>query len=216
MITYKLKPERDGGWTFIEATLSIVIISIMVLGMTIVLMAFREHLNRSWAVRTMDQYGNDVVERLTHQLRNATDVTVRPGGRNTSRIDIEFLDPYVHDLFHTVSWRADTRTGRILVNNDAIDPTFPPPRLARGETFEIVKFTMSPYGSDTPNKWEHNDSFRRNEKFIDATWDIDFVLRYTRAAVNPGERNWTYEKEYTNRVYMRNKNLIVHKGITGS
>jgi len=68
MIRHRLR--RDEGWTFIEATLSIVIMSIMVLGLTIVILAFKEHLERSWAVRMMDQYGNDVMEIITHDLRN--------------------------------------------------------------------------------------------------------------------------------------------------
>ncbi len=210
----KLKIGNDKGWTFVEAVLSIVIMSIMVLGLTVVLMAFKEQLDRSWSIRVMDQYGNDVVERLTHELRNAVDVTVRNGIGNTHKLDITYLDPYRHDETFTNHWRADVRSAKVLINNDPIDRTFPPTSPGRGEYFEIGKFTLTPYGQDTPNALEHQDMFRRNEKFRAATWDIRFQLIYTRNAVNPGERKWSYVKEYYNRVYMRNMNLAVKKGIT--
>jgi len=210
-----IKLRRDDGWTFIEATISIVIMAIMVLGLTIVLLAFREQLDRSWAVRVMDQYGNDVIEQLTHELRNATDVEVRGSVGNTKAIDIEYLDPIRHDLFRTSRWRADLRNVRITRgNNDLVDPTFPPSRLGAGESYEIVQFTLAPYAEDSPNQWERQDRNRRKQSFLDAAYDIRFKLRYNRNSTEIGGRNWTVEKEYFNRVYVRNMNLIVKKGIT--
>ncbi len=210
-----IKFRRDDGWTFIEATISIVIMAIMVLGLTIVLLAFREQLDRSWAVRVMDQYGNDVIEQLTHELRNATDVEVRGSVGNTHRIDVKYLDPIRHDIFLTSHWRADLRNVRITHgNNDRVDPAFPPQQLGRGESYEIIQFTLSQYAADSPNEWERADRNRRKASFLEASYDIRFKIRYTRAATEVGGRNWTVEKEYFNRVYVRNKNLIVKKGIT--
>lgn len=206
--------RRDDGWTFIEATISIVIMAIMVLGLTIVLLAFREQLDRSWAVRVMDQYGNDVIETLSFDLRNATEVTVRGGVGNTSRIDITYLDPVRHDLFLLTRWRADLRNVAISRDNEMVDPTFPPRQLGRGESYEIVEFTLKPYGTDSPNDWERADSFRRKAAFLNAAWDLRFKLRYTRRAIDAGDQNWFTEKEYFNRVYVRNMNLVVKDGIT--
>lgn len=212
-----LRLRRDDGWTFIEATISIVLMAIMVLGLTIVLLAFREQLDRSWAVRVMDQYGNDVIEQLTHELRNATDVVVRSGNGNTSRIDITYLDPIRHDLFRTAKWRADLRNVRIYkgdTGNEEVDPAFPPLDMGRGETYEILQFTLTQYGVETPNQWERQDRVRRKEAFLNAAYDIRFKLRYNRRAIDVGDHDWTVEREYYNRVYMRNKNLVVKKGIT--
>ncbi len=215
MNALSLRYRRDDGWTFIEATISIVIMAIMVLGLTIVLLAFREQLDRSWAVRVMDQYGNDVIEQLTHELRNATDVDVRGGARNIDRIDVKYLDPVRHDVFRTSYWRADLRNVRITNgNNDLIDPSFPPQQMGRGESYEILQFTLSQYAVNSPNAWERDDRARRKQSFLDAAYDIRFKLRYNRNAIDIGDRNWTVEKEYFNRVYVRNKNLIVKKGIT--
>lgn len=208
------KCGREDGWTLIEATISVVIMAIMVLGLTIVLMAFREQLDRSWAIRVMDQYGNDVMEDLTHDLRNATDVTVRPSTGNTSRIDIKYLDPIRHDELITSRYRADVRNSRIEKDGRALDPLFPPRDMGRGESYEIVQFTLTPYGTDTPNEVERVDSFRRNSKFMRASWEIRFKLRYNRLAINEGDNDWSVEKEYFNRVYVRNMNLVVQSGIT--
>ena len=207
-----MKLSRDDGWTLVEAVLSMVIMSVMILGLTIVLLAFREHLDRSLAVRTMDQYGNNVIERLTHKLRNAVNVVVRNGPGDTNKIDIEFLDPLTLDFTTWEYWRADRNT--IKVNDRRLDDYFPPLRLKLGESYEIVKFTMTPYGVDTPNDFERQDHFRRTDSFNDATWDVRFTIRYNRSNFNSGDQKWVYEKEYYNRVYMRNMNLIVQKGIT--
>lgn len=202
----------DDGWTLVEAVLSMIIMSVMILGLTIVLLAFREHLDRSLAVRTMDQYGNNVIEQLTHKLRNAVNVVVRKG-RDIDNIDIEFLDPLTLDFTTWEYWRAAQNT--IKVNNRRIDDYFPPLRLRFGESYEILKFTMRKYGDpDGPNEYEKQDHYRRSDSFNDATWDIRFTLRYKRSNISSGEQKWVYDKEYYNRVYMRNMNLIVQKGIT--
>ena len=211
--------RSDGGWTLIEAVLTIVIMAIMVLGLTIVLLAFKEHLDRSWAIRTMDQYGNDVVEKLTHDLRNAMDVTVRHETSRTDRITVEYLDPWKKGLTHKSFWFADLRSGQIKVDYKALDPTYPPRRTRRGEVFEIHKFKLIRYGlgssDEISDEKERSDSFFRNKGFLNATYDIVITLRYTRGAINPGDRNWSFEKRYENRVYMRNKNLAVKDAAAG-
>ncbi|MBM3328782.1 MAG: hypothetical protein FJY67_04800 [Calditrichaeota bacterium] len=210
---------REDGWTFIEATLAVVIMSVMVLGLTIVMLAFREHLDRSWAVRSMDQYGNDVLENLTHDLRNAVDIEVA-GGDNSPyhRVQVKFLNPYSHDRFDYNNWRVDTRSNRVIVNNRELQPYFPPRNLRRGESYVIEQFTLTPYGKETlfakPEGWERADALRRDPKFTNAAYEIRFKIRYNRNAMYTDDVNWSYTREYFNRVYLRNKNLIVKKGIT--
>ncbi len=211
MIGNKLSVSRDEGFTFIEVTLTVVIMAIMVLGLAIVLLAFKEHLDRSWSVRIMDQYGNDVVERLTHELRNAVDVTIRPGIGNTHEIDIEYLEPNYLDRTYIIRWRADLRNCQIKVDHNPIDPGFPPGKLGSGETYEILLFTLFKYGEMTSDRKEHDDAASRSNMFLDATYDIRFKLKYNRNTLSPGLDNWSYEKEYGNRVYLRNKNLPIRR-----
>ncbi|MCF7810950.1 hypothetical protein K9N50_08165 [bacterium] len=224
--------SKDEGWTFVEAMLAVVIMAIMVLGLTVMLMAFREHLDRSWAVRTMDQYGNDVVERLTHSLRNGINVQVNTRINNYSikidDIDVTALDPMYLDDAHAITnrWRVNTRAVQVYAEEkpkksglNAVDPLFPPKRLGRGEYFEIKRFTLSEYGKDRDSPdgsiWENErlDSWSRSETFKEATYLIRFVLAYHRNAINAGDKSWDFEKEYNNRVYMRNKNLPIRKSV---
>jgi hypothetical protein len=221
MIKLRRKIIYDGGWTFIEATLAVVLMAIMVLGLTIVLLAFREHLDRSWAVRVMDQYGNDVIEGLTHDLRNATDVTVRPDTRDTDRITVKFLDDFIKDKFVEHLWYADLRSGQVKVNNNPLDRFYPPRKTRRGESFQILRFQLFSWGD--PRKpqqccdsdFERVDARDRDDKFKAATYKIELTLCYNRGALKVGERSWSFQKQYKNLVYMRNKNLMVQKGITG-
>jgi len=224
--------SKDEGWTLLEALLAVVIMAIMILGLTVILMAFREHLDRSWAIRTMDQYGNDVVERLTHDLRNGINVDVRTRINNYSikidDIDILKLDPMYLDDDHAITnrWRVNTRAVQVYAENKPrksglhpIDPLFPPRRLGRGEYFEIKRFTLSEYGKDFDSPdgaiWgnERLDSWSRSETFKSSTYFIRVVMAYHRNAIKAGHRTWDFEKEYNNRVYMRNKNLPIRKAV---
>jgi hypothetical protein len=211
-----LKWSREGGWTLIEAILSIVIMSIMVLGMTIVLMAFREHLDKSWAIRVMDQYGNDVLEKLTHELRNAVDVQVRNSVGKTDEIIIEYPDPSYLDRTYFHRWKADLRNTRILVDNRPLYDMFPPRALGRGEFYQILRFTLDPYGQSGREIDETRDSQSRGKAFLNATYDITFTLQYKRDAIM-GVRKWPFEfeKTYTNRVYIKNKNLYIRRQTAG-
>lgn len=221
MSTKRYKLCSDEGFTFIEAILTIVIMSIMMLGLSIVMMAFRDHLDRSWAVRTMDQYGNDVIEALTHELRNAIDVSVRNQTQFTHRITVTSLDAFNPRIHHNTLWYADLRTGQIKRNHDPVDLLFPPRNLRRNEWFEIRQFMLNPYGSSEPRDArlfdlnETLDAQQRSKSFKDATYNVEFTLRYYRGTVNPGDNPWFLQKSYQNRVYIRNMNLVVKSGITG-
>jgi hypothetical protein len=214
MLNLKRRLPADEGWTFVEAILSVVIMAIMVLGLSIVLMAFREHLDRSWAIRVMDQYGNDVVERVSQDMRNSMDLNLYNGIGNTQRIELSFLDPNTLTKTYNVNWTADPTRVKVFNNGTDIDRVFPPRNLGRGESYSIVEFRVVGYGADTKNNFEIDDASRRNDDFLNATYELVFTLRYQRLAINPGERNWSYQKTYRNRVYMRNKNLVVKQGVT--
>lgn len=213
MSSFRAKMAGDEGFTFIETILAIVIMSILTLGLTITLLAFKEQLDRSWAIRVMDQYGNDVVERFTHEMRNAVDINVRHvmtrGEKKIDKVNLTYMDQWNEDLLHTSTWEVDNRWGRMLINRSpAIDPFFPPSSPGRGESYEIVQFTVSPYGTYTPEaQWETGDRrAHRTPEFLAGTWDIHVLLRYNRAAIGGRKHSWKYEKLYFNRSYMRNYN----------
>jgi type II secretory pathway pseudopilin PulG len=203
----------DEGFTFIETLLTVVVMSIMILGLTIVMMAFRDHLDRSWAIRVMDQYANDVIENLSYEIRNATEVTVRSDTRVTDRIVVIRPYEYNPDLPIETLWYADLRTGQVKRDHRPIDLLYPPKRLRRGESFQIVEFKLYQYGevenNDSFDPMERLDSQWRNENFNNATYDLKLTLVYNRGTINVGDRPWFFQKTYDNRIYMKNMNVTV-------
>ncbi|TKJ39977.1 hypothetical protein CEE37_09580 [candidate division LCP-89 bacterium B3_LCP] len=74
-----LKPvSADEGWTFIEAVYSVVLLTVVFLGFTITILAFREWMFRSWGIRLVDQYANDVLAFIEDQLRVGGRITEIP------------------------------------------------------------------------------------------------------------------------------------------
>jgi len=218
MKAWRRRLNSDEGWTLIETITTIVLSTIIVLGLGVTLLAFKEQLDRSWSIRVMDQYANDVIETITHDLRNATEVTVRPGTGNTSRIEMEVLDPLrKNEDKQTVFWRADPRTARIWRGNSVMDKYWPPNNIGVGEGYQIVQFTVNNFGTNTYwEPWARQERTARNDQFMDATFDIDLILRYVRNPVGDRDYAWDFQKHYSSRVYTRNSNLIIKKGITGS
>jgi len=218
MSRWRRRLAQDDGWTIIEAVLTIVLGSIMALGLAITLLAFKEQIDRSWAVRLMDQTANNIIEQMTQDLRNSVDVTVRGGTGNTSRIECKILDPLrKSDAQQTVLWRADPRQVRFWRGNQIVEKDFPPTKPGYGESYQIVRFTVSTFGANKDNEpWARVDMPSRQESFVNAMFDINLTMRYSRTRSLARKYDWTFEKEYTNRVYARNMNLIIKKGVTGS
>ncbi len=139
-------------------------------------------------------------------------------------INVFIPDPANYDTTIKNRWRADTRAVQVSAEDKPrraglvpIDPYFPPRRLGRGERFEIKRFTLSNYGTDFNGKegpiWtnENADSWARSATFKNATYLIRFELAYYENPIKSGDYPWKCVKEYNNRVYMRNKNLLIKK-----
>jgi hypothetical protein len=225
MQAIRRKIWRDEGWTFIEATLSIVIMTIMVLGLTILMLAFKEHLDRSWAVRTMDQYGNDMLEVIAHDLRNANDATVSKDTDFFDKLNIHTVDKYNPNVVHSTVYSVNRLLGVIVRNNRIIDATYPPRRLRRNEAFQIVSFKVRNFGDfdgveagsvvfDPRERVEATNGIH-NEKFLKGMYTFSLVLRYYRGPVQIGDHEWFLQRSYDSRAYIRNKNLTYKQGITG-
>ncbi|MBL7073783.1 prepilin-type N-terminal cleavage/methylation domain-containing protein [candidate division KSB1 bacterium] len=182
------------GFTFIEALLSVVLASIVMAGLMIPMLAFVEHLDRSWSVRLMNQYGNDFLEQIVRDLRDARDVNI------TSRDGFSALTAWVRDArghLREISYRAKRDKG-ILRNGEPLDKTFPPSRrqLKEGESFEVqdLQFQLS--------SRLHDPDLLNNAVVL-----VTLRLRYSREDPdNPGNE---FQKEQTFRttIYLRNQYL---------
>lgn len=222
----------DRGWTLAEAVVTMVITAIMVLGLTVTVLAVKEQLNRSWAVRVMDEYANDVIENVTHDLRNAAGVRIPQINQENDpfdRVAMGFVTNW--DRPYDTSWcyyAADPRGIRITKTGylaKELIPRFVPTKMEPNERYSIQMFNVGRYGASYPaliratgrtiSNWEERERREANvlrdpnnphQDFVNSLWDVRLVMKYTKTATVPGQKDYEVVREYFNRVYVRNLN----------
>ncbi|MBU0519724.1 hypothetical protein KJ564_12410 [bacterium] len=146
------KVHSDAGWTLVEALISVVLISIIFLGFTVSVLAFKEWTTRSWAIRVMDQYANDVVSSINEKLNIAYGAHVLSLQNGLGRFQLDLLEI---DLYNTqnidsnlVTFSAHPREGvKIAQMNVAaknIDPSTPFDEWWGKHNFTIQQFEIIP------------------------------------------------------------------------
>jgi hypothetical protein len=203
----------DGGWTFIEAVYSVVLLSVVFLGFTITIMSFREWLNRSWAIRVVDQYANDVMTHIEGFLQMGGSIAPNPpkNGLGSFRIYVMNLNQYPIYIVDSTAYNfsAHPKNGIFIgVGNTASeefyayrtggDEVFPPPGWHKEHEITITDFRFVPW----------NDALL-TEDFNEAMPQIILNLEYKRfhkVDTKRGERirEYTLEKEYRVSTYMKN------------
>ncbi len=101
--TEKNGVRSDSGWTLLEATISVVLISLIFLGFTVSTLSFREWMDRSWAIRVVDQYANDVLSNIDSLMRVGIEITGGPtNGISYFTIKVISSDVYETSTVDTV------------------------------------------------------------------------------------------------------------------
>lgn len=200
----------DEGWTFIEATLSIVLLSIIFLGFTITLLEFREWLDRSWAVRVMDQYANDVIERIDHFIQVGGKFTEDPprNGLGSFRIYIPSVNVYPFKVDSTAYiFFAHPEEGIFLsVGSEAPrefyqsctggnEATFPPESWKKSNKFTITDFRYEPFPDPDTT---------RSTSLAYGTPVIHLSYKYERIE---GDEKYVLDKQYVFSSYMKNYSM---------
>lgn len=206
--------RRDEGWNFFEATLSVVILTVVFLGLTITLIAFREWMTRAWAIRVMDQYANDVASALHERLTTSHRIGFSPpqnglGSFWVSVLNYDFSNPYTPFLDSTIyTYSAKPIWGVSCAQGNSgpvrIDPGFPPP----GWTGKH-KFTFTDFGWQGPYQ-----EMGRTSSFSYPMVRVYFSILYQRprkvelpkTVVN---RTYDLEKRYVISDFLKNYNLKV-------
>jgi type II secretory pathway pseudopilin PulG len=197
--------QDERGWTFIEATIAVIIVSMMLLGLAVTMMAMRESIDRSLSIRVMDQYGNDMMTYFQNQLENAFDFVhvPAPSSGQWDHCQIIFYNPY-NGTYSTDNYRATPALG-ILRNNQRIDPQFPPAHVENGRAFGVLgpneSFTVTQFIADYEGR--HNDVL----DFVLKTVRISLTLRYTRRGTDPGEPDLVKDMTYNALCFIKNKTV---------
>ncbi len=201
--------RKDGGWTFVEASFSIVLLTVVFLGFTITLLAFREWMDRSWAIRVMDQYANDLISDLEKKLRLASNIWQNPpqyglGSFALSVYNLNFNDPYNVLQDSTVyAYSAKPSDGVFIgTGNTApqkFDADFPPANWNKKHKFTFTEFYY-------PGPWIEPG---RQPYFTNSMVQIFFTIHYERPRTveTPGgsqSRKYELDKRYSVSGFMKN------------
>ncbi|RJP79811.1 MAG: hypothetical protein C4524_04605 [Candidatus Zixiibacteriota bacterium] len=195
-----------------EATLSMVMLSILFLGFTVSLLAVREWMNRHWAIRVMDQYAHDFMSHLDSQFRRALAIEQAPPryGLGSFRVKIANynftnLQEPVQGISSFVYYTNPNQGIYIGVNNGGgqkFDDRFPPEGysdLNDRHQFIFTEFTYpGPY-----------TELNRESYFREPMAQVRFSIRYQRprkVMVNGGLVNRTFAmtKQYRMAGFLKN------------
>jgi prepilin-type N-terminal cleavage/methylation domain-containing protein len=192
---------KQGGFTIIEVLVTVLLLSLLLVGFRYTLLAYAEQINRSWAERYLEQYGNSIVEYIARNIVNAKDIQLAPNAANFATFYVTLTDPTTGD--YQVIYSSDPEDG-IKENGQKIFPEFPPeiaPNrqksiLGPSESFEVLEFKgeyvyrpQSPYFNPL--------------NFIGRLFQITLRLKYTqeRAQGDNYERTMTF----TSQVSLKNR-----------
>ncbi len=206
--------RRDEGWNYMEATLSVVMLTVVFLGLTITLIAFREWMTRAWAIRVMDQYANDVASHFHEAFENAHNIGPNPpqyglGAFWMSVVNFDFSDPYspfVDSTIYQYSARPTSGIYRAISNtaSQKLDPGFPPQGWNNKH-----RFIFTDFGWEGPYQ-----ELGRSYAFSYPMARVHFSIHYQRPRQveepnNVVNRNYDLEKKYVISGFMRNYGLTV-------
>ncbi|MFH1863217.1 MAG: hypothetical protein ABH878_10455, partial [bacterium] len=159
--------RRDEGWTFIEATFSVVLITIVFLGFTVILIAFREGLQRSWAIRVMDQYANDFISQLDSTMRLANNIWPNPPqyGLNSFSLSILQHNDYYQVIDSTVyTYSAHPQQGIFRAKSNTAPTPFDPVFTHEKWADDKHRFTIEDFLFSFPSATENRSVFFKESR----------------------------------------------------
>ena len=193
----------EHGWTFIEATMGVVLVSIIVLGLAVTMLAMRDTVDRSLAIRVMDQYGNDIMSHFQKAFETANQYESIPS-QSSGQMDhfqLIYIDPF--NGTRTIHRYLATRAQGVKRDNTRLDPQFPPRQirtdngigvLSQNESFAIIRFTAV----EAPRQGN-------SVAFSHGAIRVSLTIRYTREGINPGESDYTRDMTYSTLCFMKNQ-----------
>lgn len=180
-----IRMRKDEGFTFIEATISVVLLTIVFLGFTVTLLAFREWMDRAWAIRVMDQYANDILSNLDATMRIADGITLNQnqyglGSFSLSVPQFNFNNTTLPVLTNNIfTYSAKPTEGVYVAQNNAapqkLDKDFPPQNWKTGR--KQHKFTITEFRYTGTQPW---NTMGRQPYFYESMVQIYLSIKYER------------------------------------
>lgn len=197
-----LPVSRQSGFTLIEVLVSVVLLAGLLVGFRYTLLAYWEQINRSWAERYMEQYGNSMVEYLARNLVNAKTITISQNGSNLATF-FAYFDNNIHQ--YTVKYSCTSDDG-VEEDDEKIFAEFPPDNfkdkyssiLGVNEKFEIIEFKIdSVYKYYTP--------YFNPEAFKGRLFKITLRIAYEQESADSKKQDYYREMMFTSQVSLKNR-----------
>jgi len=194
---------NEAGFTLIEVLVSVILLGMLFFGFRYTLQAYSQQINRSWAERYMEQYGNSIVEYLARKMVNAKQINIPPNIGNFATFYVVNEDPN----FGQVSTKfSSSETEGILENDEKLFPDFPPEELNNransilgpSETIELTEFRIdSVYRPLSP--------YFNPQEFKGRLFKVTLKLIYTQKTFKPGVDDYIREMMFTSQVSLKNR-----------
>jgi hypothetical protein len=160
-------------------------------------------MDRSLAIRVMDQYGNDVMSHFQKAFETANKYVPIPSQSSgqMDHFELVYIDPF--NGVQTIHRYLATRTQGVKMDNTRLDPQFPPRPLqsnngvgvlSDNESFAVTQFIAE----EAPRQGN-------SVAFSHGTIRVSMTVRYTRKAIDAGEGDYTRDMTYSTLCFMKNQ-----------
>ena len=192
----------QGGFTLVETLVTVVLLSGMLIGFRYILLGYWEQINRSWAERYMEQYGNSVVEYVARNIKNAIRIEIPENSGILGTFTVYFADSLAASGERGVQYSSEAEEG-IFEDDEKIIWDFPPPNfdsrsksiLGPRELFELVEFRIdSIYHPEPP--------FYNQAEFKERLMEITLKIRYIKQNDAAQSKNYIRQMTFSRQVSM--------------
>jgi prepilin-type N-terminal cleavage/methylation domain-containing protein len=195
--------SKESGFTLIEILITTILLAMLLFGFRYTVQAYMKQINRSWAERYMEQYGNSTVEYIARNMVNAKQVNIPPNIGNFATFYVIHEDPNLGQISTKYS---SSETDGIMVNDEKLFPDFPPEELNNranailgpSESIELTEFRIdSVYRPISP--------YFNPVEFKGRLFKVTLKMIYTQKNYKPSVDDYFREMMFTSQVSLKNR-----------
>ncbi|MBZ0263436.1 prepilin-type N-terminal cleavage/methylation domain-containing protein [bacterium] len=201
LLSLRQKMQNRRGFTILEVALTLALSSVLLYGMVVLVLQFKEVIWINMQLRNAEEFAMDYIYTFTKHMKNGYSAEI-VNQSWPSRARVWYIDPddatLSKDLY---DFRRDPNTGlpTVYVNNRRVrQQDFPPVGDGRdnfvvdARTFRIYYNEIDP--GRTPEKW--------NESYI----TLSFSMTYTREPIFPYRNRYEKRMDFQGSAFVYNDN----------
>ncbi len=192
-------PCSERGATIVELAVALLMSSIVLLGLAVTMLEFKNQMARDLQMQEIYTYGEMSLRLAEKYVKNSRNFRVNGNNSFTVNTSLTEQDLNVDNVLHA------NATDGVKLNNQLMDPLFPPKRLRAGEQLEVLSYR----GRIDNSRFLPSGSYGAFIK-------LDMIIRYTHEM----ERGtYRIEKEFTRSFFAPNivlyNRALTHQNVMG-